>query len=859
MRTMSGDGRQLLEERAERAGWHLDHGLTLRNGSAAPVIAGKSPLAVSTGWLRQARFDCVALPGRIERALDKERAYGHLFAFSPLIMALGAAFWFSRAAGPSTQALVLLFSVLAPLAFLLRHRQTMPAYALAAAAIFVAGMLLSDYETRRAATVILDTPVTSTVEGRVVARDIDSRGRWRYVIALTATRDPQLRRPPGKVRLLSRGSGEAFTLGQTITGRARLSPPSGPALAGLNDFAFDAYFSGIGAVGYFYGNPSAIAEQGSAASSAVSRVYSDGQRWLGEVRSAIAVRIRAVIGGDAGAIAAALVTAEERAITPETVEALRQSGLAHVLAISGLNMVLAAGTFLIGARALLCLVPGLAARFPVKKIAAAGALCIVTFYILISGGAVSALRSYIMIAIMLTAVFFDRASISLRNIAIAALIIIAVTPSAVTGPGFQMSFAATLALVAGYSGWRQRPRRESRPALARAAESRLRPVAVFAGGLILSSLIGGLSTLIYSVGHFHRIPAYGLMGNLIAMPIISIAVMPMGLIAMLLMPFGLDYYPLIAMGIGIDWMIGTATVVAGWGGEITTGRIPQAAFVLIGLGGITACLLRTWLALAGGALVIAGLGIITFTPPQPQPVVIVAEDGGLVGLIAEGRLSANRQSPSDFIAGQWLRALRLHEGDPPVKRNDLALKEAGGAVKPGAERQNRARKPPIDQEAARSAMQRLLRETGPGRFACVSRQWCAARTAGGWVVITVEDPRFIAAACDIAGTGQGLVIVEARVRLKTCRSGAVLITGRSLRSSGALEIFAVDESVAPAAGRGWMRMQGAMESIARPWSVHRSYDWRTGQFVPPEGSIDGTEQGQLLERTDAAAISDSGG
>lgn len=860
MRTMSGEDRQLLEERAERAAWSVNAGASL------PAVARKSFLPVRTAnpvlttvarLGRRTRSLAAGLPARFGQALETERAYGHLFAFAPLLMALGAAFWFGRAAAPGTLPLVLLFAVLAPLALLLRHRQNAASHGLAAAAFFLVGMLLADLETRRVNTVILDTPVTSTIEGRVLARDIDSRGRWRYVVQVSVTREPELRRPPGTVRLLARSTGDPFALGQTITGRARLSPPSGPALAGLNDFAFDAYFAGIGAVGYFYGNPVPLpGKMPQAAPEA--RFYDAGLSWLTEIRGAIAMRIRSVIGGDAGAIAAALVTAEERAISPSTVEALRQSGLAHVLAISGLNMVLAAGTFLIGARALLCLIPGFAARFPVKKLAAAGALLVVTFYILISGGAVSAVRSYIMIAIMLVAVFFDRSSISLRNVALSALLIIAITPSAVTGPGFQMSFAATLALVAGYSGWRQRPRHDGSPVLAQAAASRFRPVVVFAGGLILSSLIGGLSTLIYSVGHFHRIPAYGLMGNLIAMPIISLVVMPFGLIAMLLMPFGLDHYPLLVMGMGIEWMIWTATEVAGWGGEITTGRIPQTAFLLIAAGGIVACLLRTWLAIAGCILAGAGLCVLLFAPPPQKPSILVAEDGRLVGLVNGGNLSANRQKPSDFIAGQWRRALALSDGDPPLRRSDAVLKDTETASQTAVEDGRRHRKPPVDQAAARSAMNRLLRETAAGRFACAPGQWCAAKTAEGWTLLTVDDPRFIAAACDVAGAGLGIVIVEARVRLNACRSGAILITGRSLRTTGALEIFRKDAAGASGTGNRWARMTGAMDGIARPWSIHRSYDWRSGEFVTPG---DGSEaSGPDLSRSGSEAIpSDSGG
>ena len=360
--------------------------------------------------------------------------------------------------------------------------------------------------------------------------------------------------------LLARSAHAPLAIGEGISGRARLNPPSGPALPGLNDFAFDAYVAGTGAIGFFYGRPMSTELGGATGRQplpvAVARTISS---W----RSAITEHIRDRIGGDAGAIAAALVTAEQRGISPATVEALRQAGLAHVLAISGLNMVLAAGTFLVGARLLLAILPGVAERFPVKKIAAVGGLVTVTLYILISGGAVSAIRSWLMIVVMLIAVLFDRAAISRRNIALSAIVILAVTPSSVTGPGFQMSYAATLGLVAGYAIWRERPVSNGAPAIGRWRLSGV--LSGFIGGLLLSSLIGGMATLVYSIGHFHRIPAYGLAGNLLAMPVISIIVMPMGVLAMLLMPFGLDDLPLAIMGRGIGWLIEMAKWVSGLG------------------------------------------------------------------------------------------------------------------------------------------------------------------------------------------------------------------------------------------------------------------------------------------------------
>ncbi|MBB4113617.1 ComEC/Rec2-related protein [Rhizobium sp. BK226] len=219
------------------------------------------------------------------------------------------------------------------------------------------------------------------------------------------------------------------------------------------------------------------------------------------------------------------MTDERRAISNATTEALRQSGLAHIIAISGLNMALSAGIFFVGFRMLLSLFPGVAQAYPTKKIAAAGALIAVTAYFLISGFAVSAERAFIMMAIMLIAVFFDRPSISLRNVALSALVILVISPSEVLGPSFQMSFAATLALVSGYQLWKDRRVRENaflklpivRPFVA---------VAGFFGGVFLTSLIGGFSTALFSIEHFHRLTAYGLPANLATMPIISFIIMP---------------------------------------------------------------------------------------------------------------------------------------------------------------------------------------------------------------------------------------------------------------------------------------------------------------------------------------------
>jgi competence protein ComEC len=710
-------------------------------------------------------------------------------------------------------------------AVLLRHAQTFWRLTTRWAACFAAGMLLAAMETQRLDTVLLDTSVTTLVRGTVLSRESTDRGHWRYVVAVAQTEQPRLKRPPEKVTLLSRSREAPVGIGRMIEGKARLSPPSGPALPGLNDFAFDSYFKGIGAVGYFYGTPLAVPADDNGSTSLWSRTLEEIARW----REAIGARIRTTIGGDAGAIAAALVTAEERAISSDTIDVLREAGLAHVLAISGLNMVLAAGTFLIGARTLLALVPGLAHRVAIKKIAAAGALIMVFAYILISGGAVSAVRSWIMISIMLIAVFFDRPSISLRNVALSAIVILVVNPSAITGPGFQMSFAATLALVAGYAHWRDRTPTDR--TIGAPAATGLRIVSGFFGGLFLSSLIGGLSTMIYSAGHFHRLAAYGLAGNILAMPVISLLVMPFGLLAMMLMPFGLDYYPLLIMGQGIEWMIAMARIVAGWEGDFTTGRLPESAFVLIAAGGVLLCLFRTRLATGGLVFIAAGVAVICFRSTV-MPDLVISEDGRLVAAIDGSGVSSNRAKPPDFIFAQWQRALRLSDPQGPLQRNDLVQEDKSQPEQPltqAAEPVNRrTSRPPIDVATARLSIRRALTESPKGRFGCAPKQWCAMTTGQGWRVVAVDDARFVGAACDTAD----IVTTPAMLRFEACRTGALLVSGKSLRRSGALEIYGEPDTLVSGAQhvKTSMRIVEAVGGSSRAWERHRLFDWRTGAF-----------------------------
>jgi competence protein ComEC len=303
-------------------------------------------------------------------------------------------------------------------------------------------------------------------------------------------------------------------------------------------------------------------------------------------------------------------------------------------------------------RALLALIPGLASVRPIKKWAAAGALAAAFAYLLLSGAEVATQRSFIMTAIVLVGVMADRPALTLRTLALAAFGVLLIAPQAVVHPSFQMSFAATLALIAAYE--------RGLPWMTAGADTSLGARVALWGGreiiaLILASLVAGLATTPYAAYHFHRLAPYGVLANLLAMPIVSIWVMPMGLLGLLAIPFGFDGALWRLMGDGIDWMVAVALFVAHLPGAV--GRV--AAFgtgplLLVTAGLVLLCLLKTPLRWSGAVLVVvAGLWAIR----TPLPDILVAADGQAVAVRqADGRLAIRRAGRDAFAVREWLAA-----------------------------------------------------------------------------------------------------------------------------------------------------------------------------------------------------------
>ncbi len=564
-----------------------------------------------------------------------------LFLWVPVLFGAGSGLYLTLPVEPVGWAAPAAAGLFATLALLLRRRAA-PALALAALALLAAGVAVADWRTERVRAPVLAAPVGPTdVSGRVLWVGAGD-GPQRYLLDHVRIEGVAPERTPERVRISVRSGtpGVVAAPGEWLAARASLRPPPAPAEPGAWDFARQAWFQRIGAVGFSYGAPEAaptLAGEGGGLLSLLSRV----RHW-------VAARILAHASPSAGPFAAALLTGDRSAIDRSALAAMRDSGLAHLLAISGLHVGLVAGFIFFAARGLLALAEPLALRRPIKKWAAAAALLGAAAYLLLSGMSVPTQRAFVMVGVVLVAIMLDRASLSMRLIAWAALLVLALAPESMLGPSFQMSFAAATALIATYEAAR-RPlaRLAARGGLA------LRPL-VYGAGVALTSLVAGIATGPFAVYHFNRFADYGLLANLGAVPITGFWIMPWGLVALVLMPFGLEGLALAPMGWGIDAVVWIASQVAAQPGAVSlVPAMPPEALIVIAVGGLWLCLWRSrWRFL--GVLVI-GCGLL-LAGLERRPDVLVDGDARIVAVRGEdGRLWLSTRARGRFVSDMWLR------------------------------------------------------------------------------------------------------------------------------------------------------------------------------------------------------------
>lgn len=582
-----------------------------------------------------------------------QAARGQLFPFAAVAIGIGIGTWFGWPHEPGIAAYAAgLGLFLLGLALLWRGAELLRplgGFAAALALGFLAAGLRAQWQ---------DAPMLTfryfgPVEGRVIEIDRSGSDALRMTLDQVVLENLPPAQTPLRVRVSLHGDPiHDPQPGETVMVTASLAAPDGAVEPGGFDFRRMAYFERLGAVGYTR-NPVMLLEP-----------PGRGEAWIGRLRAYLSAYMKAAIPGEAGAFASGSMTGDRSGISQATVEALRDSSLAHLLAISGMNLAFLVGFVFMLLRTAIAAVPVLAVRVHAKKVSAVVSLAVALFYLLLSGANVATERAFVMVCVMLGAVLLDRRAITLRSAALAAAVLLLWQPEVLLAPGFQMSMAATVALVAGFQALDRgvmlgRWPRWTLPAFT----------------LIASSAIAGVATAPFAAAHFNRFTDYGFVANLLTAPVMGV-VMPLGALAVLLAPFGLAGLPLWAMGLCCDWILAVAYRVAGMEGSVTGIAAPgQGVLAVLALGALWLILWPGRARLAGLAPVIMALAI---WPLEARPDLLISGDGRLLGLMGPEGRALSAAKGGGFAAQNWL------ENDGDLVAQEVAAARPGFTGPKGA-------------------------------------------------------------------------------------------------------------------------------------------------------------------------------
>ena len=465
----------------------------------------------------------------------------------------------------------------------------------------------------------------------------------RIVFRNLQVEDLEPERTPVRVRLRVRKD-EGLKPGQRVKALVKLMPPSPPILPGGFDFQRYMYFRQIGAVGFVFNAPEILEEP-----------RGRWQDFSETVRERIGFRVKAALEHPDSAVAQALITAERGEIPESDRQAMRDSGLAHLLAISGLHVGLFSGVVFFLVRLALALVPGMALKYPIKKYAAVLAFAAACFYAFLAGAPISTQRALIMVGVVFLAILLDRSPFSMRLISLAAFLVLLFSPESLTSASFHMSFGAVAGLIAFYEflrpysmGWYRQSGIGKR-------------IALYFVGTILTTVIATLATAPFVLFHFQQMPTYSVLANVLAVPLMAFVVMPSAVLALFLMPMGLEYWPLQMMGEGIHQIL----VVAHWFAEIPGAVLkvpiyPVSALILFILGVLVFMLWQGYLRFAAVILIFIAFLQINI---DKQYNILVSSDFNLVFLRDhQGEFYISSRRKEKFVAENWEKAYALEPG-----------------------------------------------------------------------------------------------------------------------------------------------------------------------------------------------------
>jgi len=630
--------------------------------------ASQAGVAPAAAWTPQWR---ALFAGALAQEADGQR----FFLWIPVAAMGGVALNLAADREPVLWLPALLMALCAAFAWFCRAK-ALPLGLWVGLAALCAGFLSMGLRTARVETPVLDHFRIVKLQGFVEEVDIRNVGA-RFILRVIGSGSLPANLAPHRVRVTTRMPPD-FAAGDYVALTARLWPPPRAVIPGGYDFSRDAYFEGIGAVGTTLGAVSVLPPPQQAPWRA--RFFAA----IDRARNRLAVRVDTIIGGDEGAVAAAMVTGKRDFLSNDAKDLIREAGIFHIITISGLQMTLVAGIFFVVARRLFALSPALALNYPIKKWAAGVAMAGSLLYDLGTGSRVGTERALIMTLIVLGAVVLDRRALSMRNLALAVLAVVALEPDAILGVSFQLSFAAVAALIAVMESRLAAldhrpdpllpgPGREPRHGLfmTYAADKPLR--------ILLAAFCATCATASFMAYHFHDLSPYVLIGNPLTLAIIECFAVPGALLGTALYPLGLDAPVWLYVGLGIKIILWVARFIAAAPGSTVHVRaFAPLALPLLSLAVISAVVWRSWLFRAT-AIPLAALGVIAaFGGPRYDA--IVAPSGDLVAVRgANGLLEIVGKHFNGFTAEQWLAA----DGDdrePGSARDRHSLCDRDGCI-----------------------------------------------------------------------------------------------------------------------------------------------------------------------------------
>ena len=554
----------------------------------------------------------------------------------------GCGFYFGLKREPQLWPLVALAAALWLVALTLRRWSPTPVLAglVLTAAFAASGVLAGKVQTIDLAGPIAPPLAGVTVEGWVV--DVASRGTSgpRLLIAPTYIRGLPRALLPKRVRVTVKEDG-VIGPGTPIRFVALLNPPPAPAAPGAFDFARSAYFNGIGGSGLALKTPEVI--------DLPDPPWRLGlQLAVNRFRWGLTQKIIDSMGQPSGGIAAAMITGHDYSIAQGSTNEMRNAGISHILSISGVHMAIVGGFVFFAVRLLIACWPWLALRVSGKKWAAAAGLISILAYLVVSGWPPPAQRSAVTATVAFGAILLDRRAISLRGLGLSALIVLLLQPEAVVEPGFQMSYAATAALVALAEVWPHARRPINTPWVLRLLQ---KAKDWLIAGLAVG-LVAGAATAPFAIQHFNRVSLYGLPANLLLEPLSSFVIMPALALGAVLQAFGAGGWLLAVAGWGIDRMLDLAHAAATAPGAMTTvSSAPNIALAAAFIGILWLCLWRGPLRFIGLPLALA----VNLWPRPPAPDVWVAPEGSNAAIMAYGKQLLLRPDTGLFAAQLWMR------------------------------------------------------------------------------------------------------------------------------------------------------------------------------------------------------------